>query len=258
MYIKKTWKAGKTVEVKKTYSARFGKKLARSENLLDTSKAAEKVNRDNAIANLRRILNENFRPGDWHAIFTYPQTVPPNEEEAREDRRRFLRLLKAVYAEQGAELRAVSVTEWTHKRIHHHIILPNLPDMKPVKALWKQLLSAKYYTDEERRNGEPLHLRFPWSPLDDSGQYGELAEYLVKETDKSRKLRGKYCRRYSCTKNIVRPQPKVEIISAAEWRDEPPQRKGYYIDRDASFSGISEYTGLPIQETIYVSLARAG
>ena len=90
--------------------------------------------------------------------------------------------------------------------------------MKPVKALWKSLLSAKYYTDEERRNGEPLHLRFPWSPLDDSGQYGELAEYLVKETDKSRKLRGKYCRRFSCTKNIVRPQPKVEIISAAEWR----------------------------------------
>lgn len=258
MYIKKTWKAGRTVEVKKTYSARFGKKLARSENLLDTSKAAEKVNRDNAIANLRRILNENFKPGDWHAIFTYPQTVPPDEEEAREDRRRFLRLLKAVYAEQRVELKAVAVTEWTHKRIHHHLVLPNLPDMKPVKALWKSLLSAKYYTDEERRNGEPLHLRFPWSPLDDSGQYGELAEYLVKETDKSRKLRGKYCRRYSCTKNIVRPQPKVEIISAAEWRDEPPQRKDYYIDRDASFSGISEYTGLPMQETIYVSLMRVG
>ena len=96
MYIKKTWRAGRTVEVKKTFSARFGKKIARGENLRETPRDVEEVNRRNAVANLRRILNANFGPGDWHAIFTYPQEIPPNETEAREDKRRLLRMLREV------------------------------------------------------------------------------------------------------------------------------------------------------------------
>lgn len=257
MYIKKTWKAGRTVEVKKTYSARYGKKIGRSNNIKPTSDAQEEVNRRNAVAELRRLLNENFHPGDWHAVFTYPTACPPTVKEAEHVRDRFLRRLRGVYKAQGAELKYVEATEYKHRRIHHHIVLPNLPDgMKSVKALWKQLLAETFYTPEERERGEPLHLRFPWSPLDDSGQYGELAEYLIKETEKTRKDPSALCRRrYRASRNLVHPKPTVEIIDAKQWKKEAAERKGYYIDKNASYSGVSDLTGMPVQETIYVKVA---
>lgn len=257
MYIKKTWVAGRTIEVKKTTSARYGRKIPRSENIRSTSEAQEEVNRRNAVAELRRILNANFGPGDWHAIFTYPTTIPPAKEQAERDLDKFLRWLRVLYPEHAAVLKYVAVTEYEHKRIHHHIVLPNLSGgMKPVKALWKRLLAETYYTKEERERGEPLHLRFPWSELDDSGQYGELAEYLIKETQKTRKQAdGRIRRRYRASRNLVRPKPVVEIIDAKTWRKEPSKRKGYYIDKRGSFEGISEENGLPMQETIYVALS---
>ena len=259
MYIRKTWKAGRTVEVKKTYSARYGKKIARGGNIQHTTNRQEAVNRRNAIAELRRTLNANFGPGDWHAIFTYPQKVPPTPEQAKRDMNLFLRKLRLLYKEQGSELKYVQATEYKHKRIHHHMILPTLADgMEPVRGLWKQIIADTYYTPQERAIGEPLYLRFRWSPLDDSGQYGKLAEYFIKETDKSRNDPDAICkRRYRQSRNLIHPQPVVEIIDAKKWRQDPAQRKGYYIDKHASFTSISEDTGMPVQETIYVSTARS-
>lgn len=258
MYIRRTWRAGRTVEVKKTYSARYGRKIPRGNNIGTTSTAQEEVNRRNAIAELRRTLNANYKPGDWHAIFTYPNDKPPTPTQAYRDMDKFLRWLRQLYKEHGVELKYVQPTEYKHKRIHHHMVIPNLPGgMEPVKRLWKRLLAETYYTEEERERGEPLHLRFPWSPLDDSGQYGELAEYLIKETDKSRNDPGAICkRRYRQSRNLIHPKPVVEIIDAKQWRKEAAQRKGYYIDKNASFEGVSEENGLPVQETIYVEICR--
>ena len=258
MYIRRTWRAGRTVEVKKTYSARYGRKIPRGNNIGTTSTAQEEVNRRNAIAELRRTLNANYKPGDWHAIFTYPNDKPPTPTWAYRDMDKFLRWLRPLYKEHGVELKYVQPTEYKHKRIHHHMVIPNLPGgMEPVKRLWKRLLAETYYTEEERERGEPLHLRFPWSPLDDSGQYGELAEYLIKETDKSRNDPGAICkRRYRQSRNLIHPKPVVEIIDAKQWRKEAAQRKGYYIDKKVSFEGVSEENGLPVQETVYVEICR--
>lgn len=257
MYLRKTWKAGRTVEVKKTYSARYGKKIPRGEKIQDTTAAQQRVNLEKAVAELRRILNANFVPGDWHAVLTYPMAKPPTEEEAARDRERFQRLLRDLYRKEGSELKRVSVTEFLHKRIHHHLVINALGDMKAVKRLWKQYLAETYYTKEERERGEPLHLRFPWSQLDDSGQYGELAEYLIKETEKTHRLPGAiHKRRYSCSRNLIHPKPVVEVISAKQWKKEPPERRGYYVDKNASYNGVSEVTGIPVQETVYVEIQR--
>ena len=259
MYIRKTWKAGKTVEVKKTFSARYGKSGSRGETIRHTSDAQEAVNRRNAIGELRRTLNANFSPGDWHAMLTYPQAIPPTPEQAKRDMNLFLRKLRAHYRKQGRELKYVQATEYKRKRIHHHIVLPSLVcGIAPVKGIWKDLLAETYYTPEERERGEPLYIRFRVSILDDSGQYGKLAEYLIKETDKSRNDPDAICkRRYRQSRNLIHPKPMVEIIDAKRWREEAAQRKGYYIDKKASVDYISEDTGIPVQETVYVKVSRA-
>lgn len=258
MYIRKTWKAGKTVEVKKTFSARYGKPGSRGAVIRPTSEAQETVNRRNAIGELRRTLNANFSPGDWHAMLTYPQKVPPTPEQAKRDINLFLRKLRAHYRGQGQELKYVQATEYKRKRIHHHIVLPKLSSgLKPIKEIWKNLLAETYYTPEEREIGEPLYMRFRVSILDDSGQYGKLAEYFIKETDKSRNDPDAICkRRYRQSRNLIHPKPVVEIIDAKRWREEAAQQKGYYIDKKASVNFVSEDTGLPVQEAIYVAIAR--
>lgn len=257
MYYKKVWKAGRTIEVSKVYSARRGRNIPRSKNIGTTRDAQEAVNRRNAIAGLRRILNANFKPGDWHCIFSYPMPIAPDESHAKRDMDLFIRRLRPLYKKHGQELKYVAVMEKA-KRIHHHMVLPDLPEgMKEVKALWRQLVAENYYTPEEREMGEPQHLRFPWSSLDESGQYGALAEYLLKESDKTRRESAAAPRhRYRASRNLERPQPTVYEISAHEWRKEPPERKGYYVDKSASFNGVNEETGLPMQHTIYVAIAR--
>ena len=258
MYIRKTWKAGRTVEVKKTYSARYGKKIPRGNNIGHTSDAQETVNRRNAVAELRRILNANYNPGDWHAVLTYPQEKVPQPLQAKADMDLFLRRLRQLYRTKGKELKYVQVTEYKHTRIHHHIVLPALREgYEAIRLLWKELIAETYYTPKQAEEGHPLYLHTRWSPLDDSGQYGKLAEYLIKETDKSRKDPNAICkRRYRASRNLIRPKPVVEIIDAKAWKKEAPQRKGYYIDKTVSFDGISEENGMPVQETIYVGISR--
>lgn len=258
MYIKKTWCAGRTIEIKKCYSARYGRKIPRGVNENETREAQAKVNYRRALGELRRLLNANFHAGDIHAVFTYPMNPPPTPQQAKADREKFIRKLRKLYADHGDDLKYIVVTEYTHKRIHHHMIL-NEPSFstKLIKALWKDYLACTYYTDEERARGEPLHLRFPWSVLDDSGQYGELAAYVLKETEKSHREPGaSQKRRYSCSRNLVHPVPVVEIIDAKRWRKEAAERKGYYIDKIASRDDVDPFSGLPIQETVYVEITR--
>ena len=152
MYLKKTWRAGATIEVKKTYSARYGKKMARGDNIAETTDAQKRVNMKNAIDELRRILNANFQPGDWHAIFNYPMKRAPSVEEAIRDRDRLLREMRRIYREHGVELKRVSTLE-IGGRPHHHMVINALPGgMAPVKKAWRRILADTYYTEEERKN----------------------------------------------------------------------------------------------------------
>lgn len=85
-------------------------------------------------------------------------------------------------------------------------------------------------------------------PLDDSGNYAELASYLIKYTGTHKKgtdgaLQGK---RWNCSKNLVRPEPEYHIISDREYfKKEPKAIKGYYVDKNSVSMGVHspEYYG---------------
>lgn len=70
------------------------------------------------------------------------------------------------------------------------------------------------------------HNRVKVFPLDDSGNYAELASYLIKYTGTHKKgtdgaLQGK---RWNCSKNLVRPEPEYRIISDREYFKKEPKR----------------------------------
>ena len=90
-YIIEVVQAGKTIEVMKYYSSRYGKKgIKRGKRQNLTKEEQIKVNKRAAEKKLRRLINENFQEGDTHLVLDY-------RKESR-CRRLFKRNEKAVQA----------------------------------------------------------------------------------------------------------------------------------------------------------------
>ncbi|NOW85342.1 hypothetical protein B0H39_003223 [Clostridium beijerinckii] len=223
-YVRKETVAGKTVEVEKYYTYRYkAKGVKRGEVLKVTSEEQEKINLRQAEKKLRLKMNANFVEGDYHTIFDYKKEERPStKEEMRKDIDKALRKLRDEYKKQGKEFKYIHVMEIGSKGAFHHHLVINHIDTKILQKCWTKG-------------------RVKIFPLDETGQYGELAAYFIKQTSKSKELQSK---KWSCSKNLITPEPDIEIISDREWfRTVPKAKKGYYIDKNSIQKGISEYTG---------------
>ncbi len=239
-YIKKTVYAGKTIEVHKYYSSRYGNKTNpnRQPHINTTPDDMAEVNRQQASAKLRGLLNANFEFGDIHAVFTYRKEDRPSDiEEAKKRYSKLMRELKKAYKKAGIEHKYIAVTEYANAAVHHHIVLKNI-DVSCIRSCWqwgKVMITV----------------------LDESGQYGKLAEYLIKETDKtSKQPDAMYRKRWNASQNLTKPIVKREIINAKGWRDEPKPIKGYRLwkDQNTAYNTVDQYRGSPRQDYIMVRL----
>ena len=236
-YIKRIVKAGNTVEVKKYFTSRFGKKDidSRSAKASETSEKMKKVNEENATEKLRWLINGNFSAGDIHMVLTYDDDHLPDTEGAKESIRKYMRKLRKAYKEQGKELKYIKTAEYEGKRIHHHILV-NKIDTQILDELW-----------------EEGHVYF--RILDNSGEYSKLASYFVKETSKTYAdglISGK---RWDASKNLKKPEITKVIVPADSWTKNPVPLKGYYIPSDSIETDVDsfgyayqKYTMIKIQE----------
>ena len=230
MYYQTEIVAGKTVEVYKSYTKGASKKN-REQKKNKTPEQMQEANRRSAEKKLTRLLNANFVDGDLHVVLTYPKHARPSPKEARKILAKFWRKLKAKYKKYKKELKYIVVTEFKNKNIHHHIVINN-PDginvMKTIKELWDGIPKA--------------------TPLWSNGQYKELAEYLIKETDQTFREKGAALKqRYSRSRNLIIPKPKTKVIKSEKWSKNPRPRKGYYIDQDTLVNGINQWSGREYQ-----------
>ncbi len=243
-YYKTEITAGKTIEVIKSYSKRLGDHRPRQGKEKPTAEEMERINQKNAEARLRRLINANFGYGDTHLVLTYKKENRPDPAEGKERITKFIRILRREYKKLGEDLKYIHVTEYENKAIHHHLIINGIGNAninKLIRDCWAW--------------GTP-HL----TPLDDTGQYKDLAAYFIKETSKTfRKDDGGHKQRYSCSRNLIKPVTKTTIIKkAAKWLDEPKAIKGYYIDKDTVYNGVNPWNGRPIQYYTMVKLPDPG
>lgn len=224
MYTKKTYYLKHTIQIEKGHTTRRGSHESRKKRGSPTPEQVKKYNETQSARRLNRKICANFDPGDFHVVLTYQTELRLPENEARKELRKFLNNLKRDYKKIGQELKYIITTEWRHTAIHHHIIINNVDKTTElVRKRWTR--------------GRP---RF--TPLDDTGDYIKLAEYFVKETSKERiggKDKGKQS--YSCSRNLIIPEPKIEKIYAKDFIDEPKPIKGYYVIKDSVVNGISPF-----------------
>lgn len=239
-YVKRTTRAGRTVEVEYYYTSRYNRKgQKRADKVKPTDEAQKKVNKRQAERKLRLLLNANFGYGDYHVVLDYirkPDTPDRTKEEMKKDIAVFLREARKLYRKNGKELKYVHVMEIGKKGARHHHLVINKLDTELLQQAWYKAYSG--------------HNRIKVFPLDDSGNYADLAAYLIKYTDEHRTaengaLMGK---RYNCSKNLVRPEPEYELVTHRSYykvSQNPQAPKGYYIVPDSIEQGIAspEYYG---------------
>ena len=90
MYREITYKAGATKEIIRYYPKGTRKGITRGPIRKKTREEIREANRRMAQRELERIMNANFRPGDWHVTLTYRKELRPTPEEARDTLKKFL------------------------------------------------------------------------------------------------------------------------------------------------------------------------
>ena len=194
-----------------------------------TREQVQKNNDRLAVRNLTLLLNRNFDTKSCHFTLTYKDA--PDPEQAAKDRENFLRRMKRAVP----GLRYVAVTEYKNVRVHHHIVM-STTDVTLVSEAWKKGFVMP-------------------TVLDKSGDYTDLAEYLIKETNKTfRDPDGIHKHRWSASRNLRKPVIKRTDVTVKDLEEDPQPIRGYYIPEDRIRRYEHPVTGLEYVEYLMVAL----
>ena len=234
-------RCGAALEVIKCHPRGMRKGVGR-EPVQKSPEEIQKANMKQAAKRLARLINANFRPGDVHVTLTYRKENRPDPQEAQKNLEDFRKAMRKKYRKAGKELRWIAVTEYKSTAIHHHMIINNINDgvfttMDYIRELWKGRGSPKFVQ------------------LYDDAEYTQLADYLIKETEKTfRDPDSPVKQRYSCSRNLVQPKvTRKDKQIKGDWEQDPKPRKGYYIVKDSLYNGVDKL-GYPYQSYIMVKL----
>lgn len=233
------YKAGITIEVAKCMpkGSRGGDRKTSPEEIAE-------ANMRQAARKLARKINANFKPGDWHVVLMYKKDSRPDLKQAQKNMKKLIDSLRDRYKKSGLILKYIHVTEYYKKAIHHHLIINNVNDGKKttteyIRELWKgDGKGSKHFT-----------------PLYEDGEYKKLAEYFIKETEKTfRSSESPVRQRYSCSRNLINPKPTIRTREVkGMWKLDPKPRAGYYIDPDSLYNG-TDRLGRPYQRYVMIKL----
>lgn len=234
MYYRTIVEAGKTKDIQNHYN-RYAKGVKkRASKSKKTPENMRRTNLSNLKTKVRRLLNANFGEGDLYVTLTYKKELRPKVEVAKSHVKKLFTKLRKYYKNCDSQLKYVHVIEFgENSAIHHHIILNKVDGIdlrKIIRKLWEfGILKIK--------------------SLDDLGEYGALAIYLLKEKDVVySKEDDTYMQRYSCSRNLIRPKATKEIVFANHWEAEPIAPEGHYVDKNSITNGVNSFTGMPYQK----------
>lgn len=169
---------------------------------------------------------------------TYDKNPPETPQAAAKEIELFKRRLRYAYKKYGSELKYIEATEMENKRPHTHMIV-NGVDGLPVQAIQKIWGNGFVRA----------------TPLEQDGYYKNLAEYLVKETDKTfstpERIHGKI---YTTSRNLTIPETIEEITEGNEddLLDIPLcetfDNENYALIQGSEYIGVNPYTGQPYVE----------
>lgn len=243
-YLEKECKHGSIIEVEKYTSGRYGKKKNNGTPAGETPPEQIKWQVKNDIKKVWRILGWNFKPGDWWIFLSFkPKYRPKTPAEGKSTVQKFFRKLRVLYEKEGQKLKYVFSAGRTKGGAFHLHMVINKFDAAKISDLWADIAN----------NGEYSVKTF--TPLEKKKDWEAVASYLIKNGEEDfNSDNPTFKKRFCNSSNLKIKKVKPKIVKAKQWRKEPPERKGYYIDKERSYSGFNSY-GYPVQYTVYVELS---
>lgn len=236
MYIRNTCRVNDRIEIEKHYNWNAGAPgINREDKKNKTPDAVAKQNLINRKKELRRLMELNFRGGDIHVTLTCRPDERPDMEEAMKVIRAFRNRMRDRYKKNHWIFKYIITTETGSRgAVHWHMIVNNMQNdttstQKLIWELWDR--------------GRPYFV-----PMDKNREYGQLADYIIKETSK-RIAEGKTMEKlsYMCSRNLIRPVVRKKKIDRRTWKKEPKAPKGWELIKESVINGVNQYTGLPYQ-----------
>lgn len=236
MYVKTTCRIKDKVEVSKHYHANSGAPGRKRAGRKDpTPEDMAKQNHWRRCRDLRRLIELNFDPGDWHVTLTCEKDKRPTMEEAPGVIRKFLGKLKRDFKKQGWDLKYVITCEVGDRgAVHWHMV---------VNSCHNEATDTAKLIREAWKRGRPY-----FSALDDSGEYERLADYMCKQAAQ-RIDRGETSEKmsYSRSRNLKKPVERREKVRASGWKQEPKVPEGWELVEGSLLNEVNKWNGLPYQ-----------
>lgn len=242
MRIRKTVDFGKEKRISNINAPMFRNHRKRTDRLNGTSAAVKKINEEHSVDECEGTLIMNFAPHDWHIALTYSDEnyVGVDEERAMKDKRNFICKLKRRCEKLGIELKYLTMSEQGVKsdKWHHHFVLPQAISIPLLYECWTfgqiRILNTLYA----------------------NGDFRGLAKYYVDKTKGGQKEddRQKGKRRYSFSKNCVKPVITYETNLADSWRKTPRAPKGWMIKKGSLYNSVDGWGGYPYQKYTLIKI----
>lgn len=241
-YIKETCIAGKVMEIRKYYSARYGKRgKAGPRTGQPSPEAVRKANERRQETELRRRINANFEAGKDALVTLNWKSKGVSPDEMQKEVKNFFRRLAYRYRKAGKELKYIYCLEIGSKGARHvHAVISDA-DLGELSETWR---------------AGPINVQ----PLWPDGEYGKIASYFTKYAKATEEtLSGnpdltelKIGRRFNCSKNLVKPEVKKEVVMAETFREQPSETiREFRLVKDSVRSGVSDLTGYCYQTCVY-------
>lgn len=231
--------AGETLLIKEKIKRIIEKRKKRAPKSNYTTEQVWEYNLRQAIFNLALLLNTNFRPGDMNIKLTIAGEM--TLEEIKTARDKCMRKLRDLCKKEGITLKWILVPHITGGRYHFHLIMNREVPIELVRKAW--------------RAGQVIEKDHLWA----NPNYYQLAAYLMHEARELKDLKRNsepgeeipFTKRFSHSRNLVKPQPRKEELTRLDMEAEPKARKGYMIDGE-----VQRYenfiNGTPCREYIQV------
>lgn len=233
MYRKVTYDMGVVIQIEKSFPGNYGAPgEKRGKRQKRTPEDVKRQNERNRWKRVQRLILANFHEGDWHLVLKYRIGGRPGDyKEAKKHLKKFIDKMRSEYAKHGIPFKWIAVTERGKKGkvLHHHLIIEDINQdgirtVSLVKRIWTH--GGQFF-----------------SSLYEDGEYEKLAEYIVKSETKEE---CGWCT-YSRSRNLIVPQPRVEMVRHRRWRNPPVAPRGWYVVKDSVWNGLNPVTGYPVQ-----------
>lgn len=227
-YKKKEMRFKYAREVMEYHTARYGapgqKRIKRKKH---TPEQMEQINRLNRERIARWKLREHFDVNDYFSALTYrKEERPSGMSGAKEDFRKFIRIVRKEYKKRGMELKWMrNIEVGTRGAWHVHIIVNRIADTDLIlKKAWKK--------------GKVIN-----QLLYEKGEFASLAAYITKTPKTDQRLQESH---YSASRNLPLRDPIEKTYRHWKtWKDIEKVRipEGFYLDKDSYVEGINPFTG---------------